>query len=107
MLAGQLVQLRELGPPPTELPRGYNVNTHCKFHSVAPGHSIENCKALKYKVQELLDSKELSFSLMGPNFQNNHMPPHHGDTANAIGFDDGRDLVTQVDEVQMLTTVLR
>ena len=50
-----------------ELPRGYDVSTRCEFHSGAPGHSIENCIAFKYKVQDLLDAKELSFAPMGSN----------------------------------------
>ena len=106
-LAGQLVQLRVLAPPPAELPRGYDVNARCEFHSGAPGHSIENCKALKYKVQDLFDAKELSFAPIGSNVHNNPMHPHHGAAANAIRFDDGHGLVTQVDEVQMSMTVLR
>ena len=35
------------------------------------------------------------------------MPPHHGAAANAIEFDDGHDLVTQVDKVQMSMAALR
>ena len=35
------------------------------------------------------------------------MPPHHGVVANAIGFDDDHDLVTQVEEIQMSMTVIR
>ena len=66
-LSGQLVQRRELAPPPAELPRGYDVNACCEFHSGAPGHSIENYRDLKYKVQDLLDAKELSFAPMGSN----------------------------------------
>ena len=58
-------------------------------------------------MQDLLDAKELSFAPIGPNVQNNPMPPHHGAAANAIGFDDGHDLVTQVGEVQMSMEVLR
>ena len=107
LLAGQLVQLREMGPPPTELPRGYDVNVRCEFHSGAPGHSIENCRALKYKVQSLLDAKELSFAPIGPNVQNNPMPPHHGAAINVIGLDDGHGLVTHIEEIQMSMTVLR
>ena len=107
MLDGQLVQLRELAHPPAELPRGYDVNARCEFHSGTPDHSIKNFKSLKYKVQSLLDAKELIFAPMGPNVQNNPMPPHHGAAANAIGFDDGHDLVTQVGEVQMSMKVLR
>ena len=47
LLASQLVQLRELGPPPNPLPRGYDINAHCEFHSGAPSHTIENSRAFK------------------------------------------------------------
>ena len=55
----------------------------------------------------LIDSKELSFAPIGPNVQNNPMPPHHGAAANAIGFDNDHDLVTQVEDIQMSMEVLR
>ena len=58
-------------------------------------------------MQDLLEAKELSFAPIGPNVQNNPMPPHHEAAANVIRFDDGHDLVTQVDEVQMLMAFLR
>lgn len=67
LLRGSLVQLKELGPPPTVLPPGYDANSRCEFHYGALGHSIENCKALKYKVQDLIDSKAITFV---PNDQN-------------------------------------
>lgn len=50
LLRGSLVQLRELGPPIAVFPPNYDVNARCEFHSRAPGHSVENYKALKYKV---------------------------------------------------------
>src|SRR3954464_1036769 len=83
LLAGQLVQLREMGPPPSPLPLGYDANARCEFHSGAPGHTIEKCRALKYKVQDLLDDKLISFTPIDPNVQNNPMPPHAGVT-NAV-----------------------
>ncbi|KAI5390842.1 hypothetical protein KIW84_075941 [Lathyrus oleraceus] len=44
----QLVQLRTLAPPIGRLPVGYDANARCSFHSGAPGHDIENCKAFKH-----------------------------------------------------------
>lgn len=77
LLRGSLIQLRELGPASTALSSGYDVNARCEFHSGAPSHSIENCKALKYKVQDLIDSKAITFAPNGPNVNNNPMPPHN------------------------------
>ncbi|XP_050883483.1 uncharacterized protein LOC127086729 [Lathyrus oleraceus] len=60
-------QQQELGPPPAVLPPDYDANVHCEIHSGAPGQSIENYKALKYKVQDLIDSKAITFTPNGPN----------------------------------------
>ncbi|XP_058764547.1 uncharacterized protein LOC131638004 [Vicia villosa] len=106
LLANQLVQLRELGPPPDTLPPGYDVNAHCEFHSGAPGHTIEKCRALKLKVQDLIDDKIISFTPTGPNVQNNPMPPHAGAT-NAIEWCDEHILVTGVDGIKMPLAIVR
>lgn len=75
------------------LPPGYDVNSRCKFHSGALDHSIENCKALKYKVQDLIDSKAITFTPNGPNVNNNLMPPHNKPAVNMVEFDNGRRLM--------------
>lgn len=49
-LQDSLVQYRELRPPPKPLPQGYDANSRCEFHSRAPEHTVENCRALKHKV---------------------------------------------------------
>jgi len=36
--------------------RYYDVNAKCENHGGEVSHSTENCQALKYKVQSLLDS---------------------------------------------------
>ncbi|XP_050914741.1 uncharacterized protein LOC127129632 [Lathyrus oleraceus] len=100
LLRGSLVQLRELGPPATVLPPGYDANARCEFNSGAPGHSIENCKALKYKVQELIDSKAITFSPKRPNVNNNLMPPHNNASVNMMEADNGRRLMSCVDELK-------
>ncbi|XP_050909145.1 uncharacterized protein LOC127122914 [Lathyrus oleraceus] len=98
LLRGSLIQLRELGPPPAVLPPGYDANARCEFHFGALGNSIENCKALKYKVQDLIDSKEITFAPKGPNVNNNPMPPHNNAAVNMMEADNGRRLISCVDE---------
>lgn len=73
-----LVQFKELGPPPTPLPLGYYANAKCKFHSGAPGHTVENCQELKHKVQDLIDSKAIMFTPDDRNVLCNPMPPQAG-----------------------------
>jgi hypothetical protein len=57
------------------------MNSRCGFHSGAPGHSIESCKAFKYKVQELIDSKAIAFTPNRLNILSNLMLPHEGTSA--------------------------
>ncbi|XP_050919544.1 uncharacterized protein LOC127137099 [Lathyrus oleraceus] len=100
LLRESLVQLRELGPPPAVLPPGYDANARCEFYYGAPGHSIDNCKALKYKVQDLIDSKAIMFTPKGPNVNNNPMPPHNNAAVNMMEADNGRRLMSCVDELK-------
>ncbi|XP_050919393.1 uncharacterized protein LOC127136926 [Lathyrus oleraceus] len=100
LLRGYLVQLRELGPPPVVLPPGYDVNARCEFHSGELGHSVENCKALKYKVQELIESKAITLALNGRNVNNNPMPQHKNPTVNMIEEVEGKKLVSKVDNLK-------
>ena len=102
-----MVQLRELGPPPNPLPRGYDINAHFEFHSGSPGHTIENCRAFKCKVQDLLVAKAINFNPVGPNIQNNPMPPHPGATVNAIEEGSEQILVTKVDEIKISLRIVR
>ncbi|XP_050919190.1 uncharacterized protein LOC127136700 [Lathyrus oleraceus] len=93
-------QQRELGPPPAVLPPGYDANARCEFHSGAPGHLIENCKALKYKVQDLIDSKAITFAPKRPYVNNNPMPHHNNASVNMMEADNGRRLMSCVDELK-------
>src|SRR3954462_152905 len=52
LLNESLVELREAKPPPT-------------YHSGTSGHSTEDCNILKRKVQDLIDSKAISFTPNG------------------------------------------
>ena len=45
------IHLMPLKPP---FSKWYDANTHCDFHCGNPGHSIENCIALKNRVQDLI-----------------------------------------------------
>lgn len=78
LLNSSLVQLREVKAPPTPLPPDYNVNVNCEYHSGTPAHSIEDCKSLKYNVQDLIDSRAIMFTLQGPNIMNAPLPPQEG-----------------------------
>ncbi|KAF1866296.1 hypothetical protein Lal_00024300, partial [Lupinus albus] len=53
-----LVEGNVFKPP---YPKWYDPAASCAYHYNIAGHSIEKCKDLKYKTQELIDSKLLDF----------------------------------------------
>ena len=50
-----------MAPLRSPFSRWYNVHTRCDYHAGNPGHSIENCTALKHKVQDLINDGKLKF----------------------------------------------
>ena len=42
-------------------PKGYDVNVICEYHGRVEGHSVENCKAFKDKVQPLIYANSIKF----------------------------------------------
>ncbi|MCI79330.1 hypothetical protein A2U01_0100601 [Trifolium medium] len=56
-----MVEPRSLPPIAPPYPPHFNANARCGYHDGLPGHSLENCRAFKYNVQELIDHKLLSF----------------------------------------------
>ncbi|KAI5419511.1 hypothetical protein KIW84_043615 [Lathyrus oleraceus] len=71
---------------PDKRPVSYDENAKCEFHSDAPGHDVENCKAFKHIVQDLVDSKAINFAQF-PNVNANHMPAYGQMGMNAISKD--------------------
>ena len=66
---------RTMNPP---YPAWYTVDAHCKYHAGAPGHNLENCFALKKRVQLLQDLGWLDFKKEAekPNHEGNPLPDH-------------------------------
>ncbi|KAI5389066.1 hypothetical protein KIW84_074644 [Lathyrus oleraceus] len=94
-----LVQLRTLAPlRPDQRPANYDENAKCEFHSGAPGHNIENCKAFKHTVQDLVDSKAIN-SAPSPNVNANPMPAHGQRGVNAIS-EEGRVGLSSVNQLK-------
>ncbi|KAH1265536.1 hypothetical protein GmHk_01G001221 [Glycine max] len=73
-----------LQPP---FPKWYDPNATCKYHGGVPGHSIEKCLALKYKVQHLVDAGWLTFQEDRPNVRTNPLANHGGGAVNAVESD--------------------
>ncbi|MCI21158.1 gag-pol polyprotein, partial [Trifolium medium] len=56
-----MVELKPLPPTKQPYPPGFDRNARCDYHAGSPGHNIEDCRAFKYKVQELIDCQLISF----------------------------------------------
>ena len=79
----------------TASPR-YNPNARCAYHSESPGHDTNDCWALKNKVQDLINAKEIEFDPPEmPNVITAPMPTH-GQGINAIDDDH---FVSSVDDL--------
>src|ERR1051325_7604652 len=101
MMKAELITLRD--PPQhvnTSSPK-YNPNARCAYHSNSPGHDTNNCWALKNKIQDMIEAREIEFDppIETPNMINAPMPDH-GKSANAIDND------SYVFDVNKLTTPL-
>ena len=99
------VELRTMAPL-TKIPAGYDANVRCDFHSGAPGHHIENCRAFHHKVQDLIDAKTINFS-PAPNVVNNPMPQHGAHRVNNLEDGEAEDLVVSVEDVQTSLLVVK
>ncbi|KAK2361095.1 hypothetical protein QL285_086292 [Trifolium repens] len=56
-----MITPRAFKPMFAPFPNWYDPKAKCEFHLGAEGHTIDNCKAFKRKVQELVDQKLLTF----------------------------------------------
>ena len=61
LLKTNLVTLREAPKNPNTTSPHYNPKARCAYHYECPGHDTKNCWALKNKVQDLIEEKEIEF----------------------------------------------
>jgi len=78
LIANQLVVVvpRKIFQSP--FPKWYNLSATCAYHGGTSGHSIEQCLALKRKVQSLIEAGWLTFQEDGPNIKTNPLANHGG-----------------------------
>ncbi|KAL3747229.1 hypothetical protein ACJRO7_016069 [Eucalyptus globulus] len=69
---------------------GFDLNKTCEYHMGEKGHHVDNCLMLRYKIQDLLDKKLLTFKDSGPNVQQNPLPKHSEDV-NMVGAINGNE----------------
>ena len=77
LLKTNLETLKEALKNPNTTSPCYNPNARCAYHSESPGHDTNNCWALKNKVQDLFEAKEIEFDPSEtPNVITTPMPKH-------------------------------
>ena len=77
LLKSNLVTLREAPKNPNTASPRYNPNARCAYHAESPCHDTNDCWALKKKVQDLIDAKEIDFEVPEkPNVITAPMPKH-------------------------------
>ncbi|KAK2362891.1 hypothetical protein QL285_087917 [Trifolium repens] len=67
LVHNRMVIPRDLKPITAPFPAWYDLKANCEFHEGAEGHTVDDCIAFKYKVQELMDQKLLTFKKGEPN----------------------------------------
>ncbi|XP_070036908.1 uncharacterized protein [Nicotiana tomentosiformis] len=65
-----------------------NPNKRCAYHSGMKGHTIDECRTLKDKIQTLIDTKVIQAKEAAPNVRNNPLPDHRGEGVNVIETDE-------------------
>jgi len=92
-----LCPAKTLQPP---YPRYYDASAKCGYHSGEVGHSTENCRALKFKVQSLIDSGWLTFQEQKPSVDKNPLTGHANTTVNVVTGEESLGLVRSVAEIK-------
>ncbi|CAL0319676.1 unnamed protein product [Lupinus luteus] len=79
----------------------FNPDATCAYHSGAPGHLLENCRAFKLKVQDLINSRRIDFRETRPNVTGNPLPNHGNQETNAIETGGETTIIREVRYVKM------
>ncbi|XP_031392154.1 uncharacterized protein LOC116204216 [Punica granatum] len=85
LLAGNKIKTEALGP--NFDPTVQNQNLSCEFHKHAPGHTLDNCWRLQDRIQEMIDTRQISFNeVKPPNVLTNPLPDHGSSSGPSINM---------------------
>ncbi|KAF1884255.1 hypothetical protein Lal_00049366 [Lupinus albus] len=84
----------------------FNPNVTCAYHSGVIGHSIEHCRTLKYRVQHLMDTKQLTFTAAPPDVHKNPIPNHGNQGINVVEGEQRGSYIWEVPEIKTLMKVI-
>ena len=88
-------------------PRWYKENTSCDYHSGNRGHSLEDCTALKWRVNDFINRRELIFEDEDvPNVNENPLPNHWWPKVNVVESTQEMQVKRDVRDVCMLMVLV-
>ena len=82
----------------------YDHNNVCAYHSGMKGHTTEVCRALKDKVQMLIDTKTIQLKYPTPNVANNPLPNHQVNMVEAGDVWDWEESIWAVETEEAMST---
>ncbi|KAF1866007.1 hypothetical protein Lal_00041705 [Lupinus albus] len=88
------------GQTPNTTAPWYDPNANCDYHSGIIGHSTETCRALKHRIQDLIDSKWLEFKDAVPTITGNPLPNHGNQGINVLEQDNDMAVVEKVEDMK-------
>ncbi|KAF1868138.1 hypothetical protein Lal_00018654 [Lupinus albus] len=89
-----------LGRVPESPGPWFNLNATCTYHSGVIGHSIKQCRSLKYNVQHLVDTKQLTFEDAPLDVHRNPLPNHGNQGINVAERAQGGSYIWEVPEIK-------
>ena len=103
LIQGGLLVPVSIPPIQPPYPRWYNENASCDYHFGNRGHSLEDCTALKWRVNELIKRGELTFEDEDiPNVNENPLPNHWGSKVNVVESSQETWIKRNIKDVNML-----
>ncbi|XP_070024982.1 uncharacterized protein [Nicotiana sylvestris] len=109
-VAGYVTHIPAITPENTS--QWINPNKNCAYHSGMKGHTIDECRSLKDKIQNLINNKIIIAKEPAPNVRNNPLPDHKGGDIHMIEIEDDWDpkgsigLIDEGDEPKKPTITL-
>ncbi|XP_049358814.1 uncharacterized protein LOC125823480 [Solanum verrucosum] len=94
------------GKLPDPIPRNFDGNKRCAYHSGVQGHDTEDCYGLKNQIESLIRRGVIKCTLAPPNVNNNPLPNHENREVNMVTLDDeyGSSDYPNIDETDAMTS---
>ncbi|XP_050876611.1 uncharacterized protein LOC127080324 [Lathyrus oleraceus] len=84
----------------------HDPNASCAYHAGFIGYSTEDCWALKYKIQDLINQDILTFSEEKPNVKTNPLPNNCGAAVSAVIGEENTKFILRAEEVKTSMSVV-